>query len=71
MFFEVFSSKIGDPHVFSFSGMKVAEGYSIISNLAAFLKNWDSLYARLNSYFEATSYKKKKHEKIKAYSKSL
>ena len=47
--------------------MKVAEGYSIISNLAAFLKNWDSLYARLNSYFKATSYKKKKHEKIKAY----
>ena len=33
--------------------------------------NWDSLHARLNSYYKAWSYKKKKSKKIKAYSKSL
>ena len=32
--FEVFSCKIGDPHVFSHSGIKVTEGFSAISNLA-------------------------------------
>ena len=31
-----------------------------------FLKNWDSLHARLNSHHKACSYKKKKHKKIKA-----
>ena len=36
-----------------------------------FFKNWDSLYARLNSHYKAWSYKKKKHKKIKAYRKSL
>ena len=30
-------------------------------------KNWDSLHTRLNSHYEAWSYKKKKHKKIKAY----
>ena len=29
-----FSCKIGDPHVFRYSVIKVVEGYSIISNLA-------------------------------------
>ena len=29
--------------------------------------NWDSLHARLNSHYEAWSYKKKKHKKITAY----
>ena len=33
--------------------------------------NWDSLPARLNSYREAWSYKKKKHKKTKAYRKSI
>ena len=34
--------------------------------------NWGSLYARLNSHYEAWSYKKKKNrKKIKAYRKSL
>ena len=33
--------------------------------------NWDSLHARLNSHYKAWSYKKKKHKKIKANSKSL
>ena len=32
--------------------------------------NWDSLHARLNSYYEAWSYKKKKHKKIRAHRKS-
>ena len=36
-----------------------------------FFLNWDSLYARLNSHYEAWSYKKKKHKKIKAYMKSV
>ena len=36
-----------------------------------FFKNWDSLYARLNSHYKAWSYKKKKHKKIEAYRKSL
>ena len=27
--------------------------------------NWDSLHVKLNSYYEALSYKKKKHEKVK------
>ena len=31
--------------------------------------NWDSLHARLNSHYEAWSYKKKKDKKIKAYKK--
>ena len=35
------------------------------------LFNWDSLHARLNSHYEAWSYKKNKHKKIKAYRKSV
>ena len=30
---------------------------------ALFFFNWDSLHARLNSHYEAWSYKKKKHKK--------
>ena len=33
--------------------------------------NWGSLYARLNSHYEAWSHKKKKHEKVKVYRKSV
>ena len=33
--------------------------------------NWDSLYARLNSHYEAWSHKKKKHEKVKVYRESV
>ena len=36
-----------------------------------FLKNWDSLHARLNSHYKAQSYKKKMHKKITAYKKSV
>ena len=31
-----------------------------------FFFNWDSFYTRLNSHYEAWSYKKKKHKKVKA-----
>ena len=31
---------------------------------------WCSLHVRLNSHYEAWSYKKKKHKKVKAYTKS-
>ena len=36
-----------------------------------FLKNWDSLHARLNSHYEAWSYKKKSTRKITGYRKSV
>ena len=36
-----------------------------------FFKNLDSLHARLNSHYEAWSYKKKNHKKITAYRKSV
>ena len=32
-----------------------------------FFFNWDSVNVRLNSHYEAWSYKKKKYKKIKAY----
>ena len=35
------------------------------------LFNWDSFHARLNSHYEAWSYKKKKHKKIEAYTGNL
>ena len=33
--------------------------------------NWYSLHARLNGHYQAWSYKKKKHKKVKAYKKSV
>ena len=36
-----------------------------------FFFNWYSLHARLNSHYEAWSYKEKKQKKVKAYRKSL
>ena len=33
--------------------------------------NWNSIHARLNSHYEAWSYKKKKHKKITVYRKSV
>ena len=38
---------------------------------STFCFNCDSLHARLNSHYEAWSYKKKKHKKITAYRKSV
>ena len=35
-----------------------------------FFKNWDSLHARLNSHYEAWSYKKESTKKITGYRKS-
>ena len=42
-----------------------------VQMIFVFFFNCDSLHARLNSHYEACSYKKKKHEKIKAYRKSV
>ena len=42
-----------------------------ISMFPDFFLNWDSLHARLKSHYEAWSYKKKKHKKVKAYRKSV
>ena len=36
-----------------------------------FLFNWDSLYARLNSHYEAWSYNKRSTKKITGYIKSV
>ena len=36
-----------------------------------FFFNWYSLHAKLNSYYEAWKYKKKKHKKIKTHKKSF
>ena len=36
-----------------------------------FFFNWDSVHARLESYYKALSYKEKKNKKIKANKKSL
>ena len=35
------------------------------------LFNWYSLHARLNSHYEAWSYTKRKHKKVKAYRKAI
>ena len=40
-------------------------------NVNLFFFNWDSFHVRLNSHYKVWSYKKKKHRKIKASSKSL
>ena len=40
-------------------------------NYAGFFFNWDLLQARLNSHYDAWSYKKKKHRKTKTYTKSV
>ena len=36
-----------------------------------YIFNWYSLHARLNSHYEAWSYKKKKHKKVKVYTRNL
>ena len=46
-------------------------GLDILGNTFAVFFNWDSLHARLNSRYEAWSYKKRKHKKVKAYRKSV
>ena len=59
---------------------KVLKGWSLLFETVrqrqiwlkhVFLGKWDSLHARLNSYYVAWSYKKEKPKKIKAYRKSV
>ena len=48
------------------------DSFLINEFLFFFFFNWDSLYARLNSHYEAWSYKKKKStKKITGYRKSV
>ena len=42
----------------------------IIKAILLLFFNWDSLHVGLSSHYEAWSYKKKKHKKIKVYQKS-
>ena len=42
-----------------------------LNNPLRFFFNWYSLHARLSSHYEAWSYKKRKHKKVKAYRKSI
>ena len=41
------------------------------SGFLCFFLNWDSLHARLNSHYEAWSYKKRSTKKITGYRKSV
>ena len=50
-FFEIFSCKIGAPHVSSCSGIKVTEGFSIISNLVVTTRITIS-YSRANFFLK-------------------
>ena len=46
--------------------------YIFVSQMTFFFFfNWYSLHARLNSHYEAWSYKKRKHKKVKAYRESI
>ena len=36
-----------------------------------FFFDWDSLHARLNNYYKAWSYRKKKHKKVNLFRKNL
>ena len=46
------------------------ESNYFVTSKFSFSLNWYSLHARLNSHYEAWSYKEKKHKKVKAYRKS-
>ena len=48
-----------------------ADGYDVNFFFFFFFFNWYSLHTRLNSHYEAWSYKKRKHKKVKAYRKSI
>ena len=45
--------------------------WQIANSVFFFFFNWSSLHARLNSHYEAWSYKKRKLKKVKAYRKSI
>ena len=55
----------------TFPGQKHCQFLNIPFPFFLFFINWDSLHVRLNSHYEAWSYKKKKHKKVKAYRKSV
>ena len=44
---------------------------AMTSDAGNFFFNWDSLYARLNSHYNACSYKKGSTKKITGYRKSV
>ena len=51
-----------------------ASSFAVVKSQAEqlfFFFNWDSLHARLNSHYEAWSYKKKSTKKITGYRKSV
>ena len=50
---------------------KCALFFSVLTPAIIFFFNWDSLHARLNSYYEARSYKNKTTKKITGYRKSV
>ena len=45
--------------------------HAVTDSIFFFFFNWYSLHARLNSHYEAWSYKKRKHKKVKAYRKPI
>ena len=49
----------------------MSQNGGLFLELIDFFLKWYSLHARLNSHYEAWSYKKKKHKKVKAYRKSI
>ena len=49
---------------------KMTTSFPNVARTTAFFY-WDSLHARLGSHYEAWSYKKKKHKKIRAHKKSV
>ena len=59
----IFMSKVRDDSV-----PKIILG---ARSLAIPRQAWDSFHARLNSHYEAWSYKKNKHKKIKVYIKKI
>ena len=64
-----FSFSIFHASVFQLEHLRGGNLLSLL--LYLFFFNWDSLHARLNSYYKAWSYKKKKHKRIKAHRKSV
>ena len=56
--------------IYSFEKSNLSYMEGNCPQICRFSYNWDSLHARLNSHYEAWSYKKTKCKKVKAYKKS-
>ena len=56
---------------FVYHDISVSPTMSLKHTLLFFCFNWNLFHARLDSHYEAWSYKKKKHKKIKVYWKSV